>query len=110
MKDAAEGLAEYLEGVAITLPETSVISNVLGREAGGTDEIRRTLADQVTHSVRWHESMKYLVTKCVNVFVECGCGKVLRGLLRRTAPEAVAVGVEDADSLDVTLTTLSGIL
>ena len=40
-------------------------------------------------------------------FVECGPGKVLRGLMRRLDKDAVALNVEDAASLDATLAALA---
>jgi len=100
MKDAAEGLWEYLKGVDISEPEKPVIGNVMAREATSTDEIGRSLAAQVTRPVMWHQSMSYLnIDCCINVFVECGCGKVLRGLLKRNVSNAIAFGVEDPESL-----------
>jgi len=107
MQDAADELLEYLSGIEIFGPETPVISNVLAREAAGTENIKNTLADQVTHSVRWQQSIEYMTALSVNVFIECGCGKVLRGLLNRITPDAITFGVEDPDSLETTIAALN---
>jgi malonyl CoA-acyl carrier protein transacylase len=69
------------------------------------------LAEQVTNSVRWQQSMEYLnKDKCVSVFIECGCGNVLRGLLKRIATEAIALGIEDPESLDKSVTALNELI
>ncbi len=107
MQDAADGLSEYLSGIEISLPETPVISNVLAREAAGSEDMKNTLADQVTHSVRWQQSMEYINTFSTNIFIECGCGKVLRNLLKRIVPDAKAFGIEDPDSLETTIAALN---
>ncbi len=107
MQDAADGLREYLKGVEISQPETPVISNVLAHDADGVDGIKRTLAEQIIHPVRWQQSMEYLSTKSTKTYIECGCGKVLRGLLKRTVGDVTALGVEDPDSLEKTVAALS---
>ena len=111
MKSASDGLSGYLAGTKLKTPAIPVIGNVLARETESIDEIKKTLAEQVTHSVRWQQSMEYLnKEKCVNIFIECGCGNVLRGLLKRILPEAIAFGVEDPDSLDKTVASVNEIL
>ena len=107
MQGAAEGLAEYLAGVRITDPETPVVTNVLAREVSDVQGIRKALADQITNPVRWCQSIQYMEEKCVGVFVECGCGNVLRGLLRRIVPGAAGLGIEGPDSLDKTVEALN---
>jgi [acyl-carrier-protein] S-malonyltransferase len=111
MQDAAEGLREYLAGIRMFSPKIPVIGNVLAREAETVESIKKTLAEQVTNSVRWQQSMEYLnKDRCINIFIECGCGNVLRGLLKRIAPEAIAHGVEDPDSLEKTVTALNELI
>ena len=111
MRSAAEGLSNFLAGISIKEPSTPVVGNVLARETKNVEEIRKTLAEQVTNSVRWQQSMEYLNKNgCVNIFIECGCGNVLRGLLKRIVPEAISCGVEDSDSLDKTISIINEIL
>ncbi len=51
-------------------------------------EIRKALVAQVTGTVRWRESMAAMAAQGVKLFCEAGAGKVLSGLVKRTAPEA----------------------
>jgi [acyl-carrier-protein] S-malonyltransferase len=111
MQEAADGLREYLAGIKMISPVIPVVGNVLARETETVENIKKTLAEQVTNSVRWEQSMEYLnKDKCINIFIECGCGNVLRGLLKRIAPEAVAFGIEDPDSLEKTVAALNGLI
>jgi len=64
------------------------------------------LVRQVTEPVRWEEVVARLVKEGVGTFVEVGPGRVLSGLIRRIAPEARVLNVEDRASLDETIAAL----
>src|SRR5437764_12615207 len=61
MEIAYRKLGEALVDLSITTPRFVVISNVTGQAAKTPDEIRRTLQDQVTSTVRWLDCMERLV-------------------------------------------------
>ena len=62
-------------------------------------EIRRTLQDQVTSTVRWVDCMERLINLGCEFFIELGPGGVLSGLLRRARKEAEVISVGDAESV-----------
>ena len=99
MESAYEKLERVLAGVPIQPPDFPVISNVTGEEVKTPDEIRRTLRDQVTGTVRWAECMQRLINLGCDVFIELGPGNVLAGLLKRTKRGIEVVSVGDADSV-----------
>ncbi len=99
MESAYEKLEKALAGVPIQSPDFPVISNVTGEEVKTPDEIRRTLRDQVTGTVRWTDCMQRLVDLRCDVFIELGPGSVLAGLLKRTKRGIAVVSVGDADSV-----------
>jgi [acyl-carrier-protein] S-malonyltransferase len=76
-----------------------VISNVTGAEVTTPIEIRRTLQDQVTGTVRWLDCMERLADLGCDLFVELGPGGVLAGLLRRTLKDMDVISVSDAESV-----------
>jgi hypothetical protein len=51
--------------------------------------------------------MRWMLTRSPAAFVECGTGKVLRGLLRTLDRQAVSYNVEDPDSLEATSQALA---
>jgi len=107
MAAAQEKLAAELEGTTITSPSIPVVANFTAQPVSSPDEIRSTLTSQVTGSVRWIESIQYLVSAGHSLFIEIGPGKVLAGLVAKIAPEATVISVEDLPSLEAAIEKLS---
>src|SRR5213594_3558397 len=99
MESAYEKLGAALQHVPVQPPRFPVISNVTGEEVGTPIEIRRTLQDQVTGTVRWMDCMERLAGFGCDFFIELGPGGVLAGLLRRTRKDADVISVSDAESV-----------
>jgi [acyl-carrier-protein] S-malonyltransferase len=99
MESAYEKLGPVLAHVPIQPPRFPVISNVTGMEATTPIEIRRTLQDQVTGTVRWVDCIERLVALGCDFFIELGPGGVLAGLLRRTRKELDVISVSDPKSV-----------
>ena len=82
MSDAKKEFESFLNSFTfndLTLP---VISNVTASPYENAD-IKQNLANQITQSVRWTESIQFLVEKGEENFIEVGPGKVLTGLIKR---------------------------
>jgi [acyl-carrier-protein] S-malonyltransferase len=99
MESAYQKLAEPLLAVEMQTPKFAVISNVTGEEVKTLPDIRRTLQDQVTATVRWADCMKTLLERGCDFFIELGPGNVLAGLLQRISKGADVVSVGDAESV-----------
>ena len=99
MQGAYEKLGAALQHVVVQPPRFPVISNVTGQEVRTPIEIRRTLQDQVTSTVRWVDCMERLVALGCDLFIELGPGGVLAGLLKRTRKDVDVVSVDDVESL-----------
>ncbi len=83
MAPAADVMAEALAAVTLAPPQVPVVANVTARPLHDPETLRRLLVEQVTGMVRWRESVETMRDEGVEVFVECGAGKVLTGLTRR---------------------------
>jgi [acyl-carrier-protein] S-malonyltransferase len=99
MESAYEKLGPVLERVPMQQPRFPIISNVTGTEVTTAVEIRRTLQDQVTGTVRWLDCMERLIDLGCDFFIELGPGGVLGGLLRRTRKGVDVISVGDAESV-----------
>ena len=99
MESAYVKLGELLADVPIQSPRFPVISNVTGEEVKTPEEIRETLREQVTGTVRWTDCMQRLIDLDCDLFIELGPGNVLAGLLKRTNREIAVISVGDAESL-----------
>jgi [acyl-carrier-protein] S-malonyltransferase len=99
MERAYEELGAVLQHVPVQPPSFPVISNVTGEEVRTPIEIRRTLQDQVTGTVRWLDCVERLAALGCNFFIELGPGGVLAGLLQRTRKDVGVMSVSDVDSV-----------
>ena len=99
MDSAFEKLGAALLEVQMQPPEFPVISNVTGQEVKTLPEIRQTLQDQVTSTVRWVDCMERLAGLGCDLFVELGPGGVLAGLLKRTRKDVEIVSAADVASV-----------
>jgi [acyl-carrier-protein] S-malonyltransferase len=99
MESAYEKLGAVLKHVPIESPCFPVISNVTGMEVTTPAEIRRTLQDQVTGTVRWFDCMKRLIDLGCNYFIELGSGSVLAALLRRARKDVDVISVGAVESV-----------
>ena len=83
MAPAAEKMAQALADVEVSAPAVPLVANVLASEVRDADDIRGLLVRQVTHSVRWRESVAWMAEQGVNEMWEIGAGKALSGMVRR---------------------------
>jgi [acyl-carrier-protein] S-malonyltransferase len=99
MESAYVKLGEALAEIPMQTPRFAVISNVTGEEVTTPDEIRRTLQDQVTATVRWLDCMERVLERGCELFIELGSAGVLAGLLKRTRKDVDVVSASDAESV-----------
>jgi [acyl-carrier-protein] S-malonyltransferase len=99
MESAYQKLGAALLEVQMQLPQFPVVSNVTGSEVKTLPEIRQTLQDQVTSTVRWVDCMERLAALGCDLFVELGPGGVLAGLLKRTRKDVEVISASDATSV-----------
>jgi len=107
MQPAADAMAEALAGVTIAAPAVPVIANVVAGPVSDPDEIRRRLVEQVTGTVRWRECVAYMAANGISDVFEIGSGKVLSGLVKRTAPTLNATSVGTPADIDAALAALT---
>jgi len=100
MQSAKDALKVALENVKINDAKIPVYANVTAKPVQKADEIRELLLQQVTSSVRWEESVIAMSTNGATKFVECGPGKVLQGLIKRTVATAEVAGFDKAGDIN----------
>lgn len=102
MSQVSDKLSQLLNTVAMEAPKYGFVANVSARSFSEPPEIRQGLAEQVRAPVLWQQSIEYLISKGVSVFVEVGPGKVLRGLIKKIDSKVTILNVEDLKSLEDT--------
>ncbi len=107
MNTARPKLQAELSKTTLAAPVVPVISNVTARPHGAVPEISARLVEQVTSSVRWEESMRYLLSRGFTRFIELGPGTALSGFMKRIDKNAQMLNVADVASLGATVNALA---
>jgi [acyl-carrier-protein] S-malonyltransferase len=104
MNSAKQKLQSELAMADVRVPRFMVIANVTALPVHDAAEIRSTLSDQVVGSVRWAESIEYLIDQAgCDLFLELGPGSVLAGLVKRIRKGVEVLSIEDLPSLEQAL-------
>ena len=107
MMPAQQRLAKDLDALSWRDPRVPLVNNVDARPVRAADAARDGLLRQVSSPVRWQECAEALVREGVDTFVEVGPGTVLGGLLKKIAPGARILNVQDPESLNKTVSALA---
>jgi [acyl-carrier-protein] S-malonyltransferase len=93
MEPAREELAEAIEGTTFSAPICPVYQNVSAAPSKDVSVIKQNLIAQLTAPVRWTQSVLAMTSDGAKVFIECGPGKVLQGLVKKISPEVEAMSL-----------------
>lgn len=102
MAEAADGLAEYMENVDFSQPETVIYSDVTAKPYEG--DYKALVKAQVESPVKWQTIVENMVADGVDTFIEVGVGKTLTGLVKRINGDVKAFKVEtpaDIEALEL---------
>ena len=103
MEPAQRRLERDLRAAAFGPLRFPLITNADAEAISSGEEAREALIRQVTLPVRWLDSIRDMIERGVNIFVEVGPGKVLCGLLRQIDRSVRCFNVEDSASLQSTI-------
>ncbi|WP_306482103.1 ACP S-malonyltransferase [Limnobacter sp.] len=102
MKPASVKLAAALSNINFSTPSMPVYNNIDVAVESDPARIRDALVRQAYGPVRWVETIQAMTTAGTTLFVECGPGKVLAGLVKRISDVPV-VNIFDPDSIHAAL-------
>lgn len=91
---AADEMRAALEKIEIKTPNAILISNKTAAPMSDPDEIKEALVYQITHGVRWRESVLKMHELGITETVEVGPGSVLTGLTPRICPDMISRKLE----------------
>lgn len=101
MEYAAERFRLVVEAIPLQEPAVPIVANVTAAPAAEVEAIKSELTQQLTSSVRWTESVQYMIGQGVTTFVEVGPRNVLQGLIRRIDSRVQTNWVGDVDSVEI---------
>ena len=107
MEPAYQTLSAALAETPMNVPRVPVVCNVDAVSVSDAETIRRTLADQVTGSVCWSQSVEYLIDHLhIEQFIELGPGGVLAGLVGRIRKGTPVISISNSATLNEALAAL----
>lgn len=98
MKPASERFKEVLNSVKMQEPKCNVIQNVNASSSNNIDIISENLISQIYSPVRWEEIMNSFSKLGIRNCIECGPGKVLSGLIKRSIIDASVISLDNYES------------
>jgi [acyl-carrier-protein] S-malonyltransferase len=96
MAEAATAMRNILATVTFHDPTAPLLANADARPITTADGARAELVEHLTAGVDWVHAVQVMAAGGVDTFVEVGPGKVLTNLIKRIAPDATAIALEDA--------------
>lgn len=86
LNDASVRLEKVLRGYELSAPSIPVYHNLTGcdEHASSAEELISLLKQQISHSVRFEQTIRNMIADGVGTFVEIGPGKTLSGFVRKT--------------------------
>ncbi|MCQ1528036.1 ACP S-malonyltransferase [Lutispora thermophila] len=106
LKAAGERLSEELSKVVFNEMDIPVVSNVNAQVIKDKYEIKKLLIEQVSTSVLWEDSIRNMIEKGVDTFIEVGPGKSLSAFVKKIDKSVCVYNVEDLESLDKTIESI----
>ena len=95
MKPSADKMNEILTKTEFKKPLINIVSNVTAKTIDNFKEIPLLLTKQITHHVRWRESVDFMSKNGVKHFIEIGPGKALTGMIKRIGKELTTTTIDN---------------
>lgn len=93
MAPARMELAAAIENTTFSVPFCPIYQNVNAQPSTDVETIKANLIAQLTGAVRWTQSVQNMIADGATVFIECGPGKVLQGLVKKIHSEVETAGI-----------------
>lgn len=104
MASASDKLYDAMANLSLKSPTIPVYANKTAEPYG--ENMQETLAEQVKNPVQWQKSVENMIAAGAEVFIECGAGKTLAGLIKRIDKSVAVYSVQDAESLQAVVEVL----
>ena len=99
----ADEFRQAVEATPIQPPQVPVVANITARPLNSVDDIHQEMLGQLTSSVRWVDSIEYMVAQGATHFVEIGPKDVLTSLVRRIDKSVTAVACGTVEGVQTLL-------
>lgn len=103
MRVIADEFRAAVNQTALNLPDIPIVANITAQPLDSLEVIRAEMEGQLTASVRWTDSVLWMVNQGVTQFIELGPKDVLTGLIKRISKDVTAHSVGTPDGITALL-------
>ena len=100
MAEAAAAMRGVVDAIPFNDPSPALLANADATVITTGDAARNELVEHLTAGVDWVRAVEAMVAAGVTTFIEVGPGRVLTGLIKRIAPDAEALALDDPSAPD----------
>lgn len=93
LKRAGEELAQELKTVKLYPLQVPYVTNVTAEKVEDISRTKELLAEQVSSSVRWMQSMEAIIADGADTFIEIGPGRTLAGFLKKISRDVTVCNI-----------------
>ncbi|MCP4522206.1 MAG: ACP S-malonyltransferase [Cytophagales bacterium] len=93
MEPARAELAEAIASTNFSTPKCPIYQNVPTTASTDVEVIKENLIAQLTAPVKWTQSVQNMIADGATLFIECGPGKVLQGLVKKINRKSEVAGL-----------------
>lgn len=97
---AGEELGKELEAVSLHPLQVPYVTNVTAEKVEDIAETKALLTEQVSSSVRWMQSMEYMIRDGVDIFVEIGPGRTLAGFMKKISRDVKVYNIASWEDME----------
>lgn len=95
MAEAADAMRDVLAEISFRDPRPPLLANADASVLDSAEACREELVAHLTTGVDWVRVVETMRAAGVSTFIEVGPGRVLTGLVKRIAPEALVLALDD---------------
>ncbi|MEI6242157.1 MAG: ACP S-malonyltransferase [Chlamydiota bacterium] len=100
MQSAKEKLVSLIQSCPLVVGDIDLVMNFPGDYISSLEDMKSALAEQVTGSIRWEQSIRSMERKGIEGYIEIGCGKVLSGFNRKIGVKGKTLSIEKVEDLE----------
>ena len=99
MQPAVDGMTKVIAGLSFNDPRVPIVANTSARVLTSAAQVQEELLYQLSHGVKWQQSIELMIDSGVTTFVEIGVGRVLSRLIKRLDKQVSTVNISDVESV-----------
>lgn len=106
MEPAGEALKKEIDKISFRDLKIPYVANVTAKLVRNKEQIGELLSKGVSSSVKWQQSMEFMISQGVDTFVEIGPGKTLAGFMKKINPSGRVLNVSCVEDVEHVLEEL----